>query len=230
MVVMLSTIVLLPQAKAQDENKSMIRYGPKLGMTVSSFSDSQPHTGYNIGFTVGGFVEYGVTDQLSLQAEPAYLEQGGSYVRFIDDSRFGTGALPQHATSSRTTVRNIDLPLLAKYQVAQFGDLKTTVVLGPAVSYTISATDAYETTYIEDRSYRTVNNSRNVTSQYEPFTFGVTAGFGGEVNIGANSLFIDFRYRYGITSTKKGYSYIDLYDVQGDLRTHSAYVTIGISL
>ncbi|MEQ8303584.1 MAG: porin family protein [Cyclobacteriaceae bacterium] len=232
--VIIVALLTTSSALAQDGIFSKLQYGARLGATVSNFSNEQPHTSAKLGFMVGGIVEYSFSDKLSLQAEPSYLQQGGRFVRFSDDTRFGQfGGNNLYTTNSEVTVHTLDLPLLAKYQLPKFGDIQPNVVLGPAIGYTLGAENSYQTTYYNNQTFTTANAYRLEKSQYEPFQFGVTGGFGGEVSLGEGRLkrlMIDFRYRYGVTPVKKSYSYIDIFSVQGDLRTHSAYVTIGIGL
>lgn len=226
----LSLIFLANAVYAQDD-RSGLSYGARIGVTVSNFSNEQPHTSARLGFLVGGVVEYGFSNILSVQAEPSYMQQGGRFVRFMDDTRFGNDAIyDMYATSSDVTLHTIDLPILAKYWLPKFGDIQPNVVLGPAVGYTLGASNTYQTTFLSNGNFFTANGYKEEGNQYEPFQMGITGGFGGEVSLGTKRLMIDFRYRYGVTPVKKSYSYIGLNYVQGDLRSHSAYVTIGIGL
>jgi hypothetical protein len=229
-ITFLSLIFLANTLYAQDD-RSGLSYGAKIGATVSNFSNEQPHTSARLGLLVGGVVEYGFSDVLSVQAEPSYMQQGGRFVRFMDDTRFGNDAIyDMYATSSDVILHTIDLPILAKYWLPKFGDIQPNVVLGPAVGYKLGASNTYQTTFHSNGDFFTANGYKEEGSQYVPFQLGVTGGFGGEVSLGTKRLMIDFRYRYGVTPAKKSYSYIGLNSVQGDLRTHSAYVTIGIGL
>ena len=227
----LSLTFLVSSVFAQDDHLGL-SYGARVGATVSTFSNEQPHTSSRLGFLVGGVVEYGFSNILSVQAEPSYMQQGGRYVRFSDDTRFGSnGSLfDLYTTNSDVILHTLDVPVLAKYRLPKFGDVQPNVVLGPAIGYTLGASNTYQTTYYYNQTFTTANAYREEKSQYEPFQVGITGGFGGEVSLGTKRLLIDFRYRYGVTPVKKGYSYVDVFTVQGDLRTHSAYVTIGIGL
>lgn len=215
----------------QDDSTIGLRYGVRLGGVAGYFGEEQPHTGAKLGFTIGGVVEYGISPNLSLQAEPAYMQQGGKFLRFIDDTRFGNDEtiFSRYVSNSNITVHAIDLPILAKYKIAKIGDVQLNVMAGPSVAYTLYASDSFERTYTFGSTFSTINGFQIVTSQYQPFQLAATGGVGGEVSLGGTKrLLIDLRYRYGITPVKKGYSYIGLYDVQGDLRTHAVYFTLGL--
>jgi hypothetical protein len=222
-------LVLSVQAFAQDDFSTGLRFGVRVGATVSNFNNSQPHTSAKLGFTAGGVVEYGLSEQFSVQAEPAYMQQGGQYVRFSDDTRFGDdGIFAVSTTSSKVTAHYIDLPVMARYKLPAIGNFSPNVVLGGAVGYLLKASENYDRTYHYNQTFFTTNGTRSVTSQFEQFQVGATAGIGGEVSLGDKRLLIDFRYRYGITTAKKSFSYIDLNAVQDDLRTDSFYFTVGL--
>lgn len=209
-----------------------ISFGFQTGVVVSTFSDEQPHTGEKIGFMMGGIVTYSLSDRFSIQSEPSYLQQGGSLLRFVDNTRFGdTSPFSIYNTNSRVTVHSLDLPFFFRYQLPVLESFKSYVAIGPAIGFTLAVSDRYERTYQFGQTYSTVTGQQYVTSQYEPIQFGVTTGIGGEVSLGGNKrLLVGMRYRYGITPIKKGFSYIDLYQVQGDIRTHSFYLMFGIGI
>jgi opacity protein-like surface antigen len=215
---------------AQDETSTQgLRFGVRVGPTVSIFSSSQPHTSEALGFTAGAVVEYGLSENFSVQTEPAFLQQGGQYIRFSDGTRFGDdGILSIYTTSSKVAANYIDLPLMAKYNFSSIGNFRPNVILGGAFGYRINANETYTRTYHYNQTFFTANGREDVSSEFEKFQIGATAGLGGEVSLGSKRLLIDFRYRYGITPAKKSFSYIDLNAVQDDLRTNSFYFTIGL--
>ncbi len=209
---------------------SKFSYGFRIGGVVSMFGYEQPHTGARLGYMVGGIATYRLSGQFSVQAEPSYLQQGGTLLQFTDNTRFGdTSPFSIYTTNANVTVHSIDIPVLAKYHLPALGNFQSNVVLGPAIGFTVGATETYERTYNYGQLYTTVTGKQAVTSQYEPYQFGATTGFGGEISLGGNlRLLMDLRYRYGITPIKKGFSYIDLNSVQGNLTTHSVYFTLGV--
>jgi opacity protein-like surface antigen len=223
------SVEVMAQEDASTSSSVGLRYGARIGATVSNFSNAQPHTSSKLGFTIGAVVEYGLSDKFSVQTEPAYMQQGGQYIRFNDDTRFGDFSLfSVSTTSSKVTAHYIDLPILAKYTLAPIGNFTPNAVLGGSAGYLLKASDSFERTYHYSQSYFTVHGTQNVSSEFEKLQVGITAGIGGEVSLGSKRLLIDFRYRYGITNAKKSFSYIDLNSVQGDLRTDSFYFTVGL--
>lgn len=221
-------MVSFSMAFAQDEEvERRIGFGPKIGLVTSEFDDSQPHTSAKIGYLAGVFISYSFSDKLSVLIEPAYLQQGGRFLRFSDDNRFYSGSRGYYITNTEVTLHNVDLPVLLRYNLPRWGDFQPNLVAGPSATYTFYANESYEKTYYENEIFSTVSENRNHTSQYEPLTISLTGGLGGMISLGKKVLLIDLRYKYGITPAKKGYSYIDLNDVQRDLQSHSAYLSIG---
>lgn len=234
-VVFTKAILLLfcvSSALAQEESIGSFKFGAKAGAVISRFDNAQPHTSERLGLTIGAVVEYGINDMLSVQAEPAYLQQGGKFVRFSDNTRFGDydAFNSFYVTNANVTIHTIDLPVLAKFWLPFGKEVNANVVLGPSASYRISANEKFERTYHYNQTFTTANGTEEVTSDYEKISYAVTAGVGGEVSLGERRVLIDLRYKYGITPVKKSFSYIDINDVQGDLTSDSFYLTIGFGL
>jgi hypothetical protein len=215
----------------QDELTSPLELGFRIGAVVSEFSDSQPHTSQRLGFTAGAIVTYNLSEKFSVQVEPAYLQQGGSFVRFSDDTRFGdnTGTIsPVYTTSNYITMHNLDVPVMAKLNLMDLGGFVPHIMLGPSFSYNFSTSNSFERTYYYNQTFKTVTGKEDVSSDFERISYGATAGIGGTFSMGSKKLFIDIKYKYGITPVKKSYSYIDLQAVKGDLLSNSYYFTIGL--
>lgn len=218
-------------ARAQNDSTQLLYYGARIGGVVSKFSNGQPHTESGSGFVVGGVVEYPLTDAFSLQAEPAYLQLAGTYIRFTDNTRFGdSGMFAVYTTASDIKLHYIDLPILIRYNFMPVGDFAPNVVAGGAVSGLLHATDRFERTYHYNQTFFTVNDREDITSEFQNIQCAVVAGFGGEISLGERRLLIDIRYRYGITQAKKSFSYIDLNAVKADLYTNAVYFTLGVGL
>jgi len=225
-----AALLIGSSAVAQDGSPTTgFKFGVRVGATVSEFSSSQPHTSEKLGVIGGAVVEYAFSESFSVLTEPSYMQMGGQFVRFTDNTRFGdNGIFAQYATSSKVTASYGDIPLLAKYSLPSIGNFKPNIVAGGSIGLLIGARDTFDRTYHYEQTYFTVHGTENVSSEYEPYQVGATGGIGGEVSLGGTKrLLIDFRYRYGLTPAKKSFSYIDLNAVQGDLYTNSFYFTVG---
>lgn len=229
LMLLLSSILISFSLQAQDDQPT-ISFGAKAGVAVSSFSNEQPHTGERIGYTLGGFVTYALSPQLTLQGEVNYLQQGGTLLTYTDETRFGApyNFATVHQTHSRITQHNVEVPILAQYKVPFF-DLPIKVYAGPSIAYTFKAEDSFERTgYTTTNLIVTATGKDDVTSQYQKFQFGVNGGLGFYVPFGEKSLVLDIRYRYGITPTRNAYSYITLNGTDEKIRTNTLSFTVGL--
>lgn len=207
-----------------------LKFGIKGGATFSSFSNGQPHTGSKSGFTLGAYGHYPFSDLLGILVEASYFQQGGSFVRFKDETRFGADQdfFTKNVTSSQITFHNIEVPVLLRVSIPTSSDLKPLFFAGPSVGINVKASEKYERTgELDNGVYVTASGNRSVTSQYSMYQFGANAGLGVEMPLGDHTLSVDARYRYGINSVKKAYSYIDFYGVSEKLYTNSLVFTVG---
>ncbi len=229
--VLLSALLLVGAATVKAQ--SPIGFGIKGGTTFSSFSRSQPHTGSKLGFTAGVYGNYSFSERLGVQVEAAYCQQGGSFTQFRDDTRFGgeSDFFTRNVTTSTITLHNIEVPVLLRVTIPTQSDVKPLLFAGPSVGFNIGATEKYERTgefESGDGLYVTASGHRNVTSQYNLYQFGATAGLGLEMPFfGEHKLLIDARYRYGLNPAKKTFSYIDFNRVSSSLYTDSIFFTVG---
>lgn len=230
LVLAIISFVSIKATAQTEEEQSGFQFGAKAGVTISTFSNAQPHTGYNMGFTIGGFAIYPLNTELSFQAELNYFQQGGSLLTYKDETRFGApyNFFTVNQTDSRITLHNIEIPILVRYKLP-IADLPVRVYAGPSLAYTLGATDNFERTgYTATSLIVTATGSENVKSSYEAFQVGASAGLGFYIPFGEKTIVIDARYRYGITPARKSYSYITLNNTAEKIRTNTLSFTVGL--
>ena len=129
--VLLSLALLAGISTAAQAQKGVVKYGVKGGATISSYfgGDAQSNTGYKPGFTAGALVNYGLSDNASVQIEGLYSQKGA----FIDDFTVIQGNTYQY----RSTLQYIDVPVLFKYTVGEDGK-GLFFELGPQASFTVA--------------------------------------------------------------------------------------------
>lgn len=216
-------------AQAQDEAR--YNYGVKAGISVSNFSSNVPHSGPRVGFTIGGFGSYIVTPVFTLLTEINYLQQGGSLLTYLDETRFGAPSnfFTVNQTHSNVTLHTLEVPVMLQYTLP-FEDLPIKVSAGPSFSYVVDATDNFQRTgYTATNVIVTTSGTDNVKSTYEQFQIGATGNLGFAIPFGGKTINIDARYMYGITPIRKNYSYITLNNTAQELRTNSIIFTIGLT-
>lgn len=226
----------IPIIKAQEASKGSssgttqdIYYGVRFGTTVSQFTNQQPHTNVIQGLTGGAFLGYTFNEQMAVQLEINYLEEGGQLLSFETEADLGYDTwYMAKADNQQLSLHNIDIPLMFKYSISM-GSAKLFALIGADFSINIYSDIEHETTVVaDDGNIITYNGTEDVTSKIERYNVGATGGIGFEIPVFAsNYILIDARYRYGIMPAYKGYSYRGIPQVTGDLRNNTMYITIG---
>jgi len=217
---------------AQDESNSSslsIYYGGRFGTTISQFSNQQPHTNVSQGITAGGFIGYTINENMAVQLEINYLEEGGQLLNFETENDLGYDTWYfAKADNQKLSLYNIDVPLLFKYSIP-LGSVKVFAVLGADLAVNIYAENSHETTvYTDDGAITTFTGDENITSNIERYSMGATGGIGFEIPVfSSNYILIDARYKYGIMPNYLGYSYRGIPQNRSDLTNNSMYFTIG---
>jgi hypothetical protein len=208
-----------------------IQFGIKVGTTLSKFSEEQPHTNFKPGLIVGGFVSYKLSNLLALQLEPSYMQQGGNLISVFDPTLLSYKDYPYsvEVKDQRITFHNIDIPLLLKVEKNILG-LNVFAVAGPSIGlnfYSKTENSVSARSNGDIPVYYDFYQEENITSNIKLLQYGVVGGIGFNTPIGKHTLIIDMKYKYGLNKTYKGYSYLGIPQVQGDLKTNSFYITLG---
>ena len=142
------------------------------------------------GIDVALVGEFHMANRLSLQTELGYSEKG---------IRLGTGtninvlgaAVPVGITTT-TKIRQLELPILAKYQLST-GLFRTYATAGPTLGYALSGNFKTKGTLLADIDL--ANRNINLGDQNR-FSLGLTGGLGVELDKGPGTLFMEARYQY----------------------------------
>lgn len=206
-----------------------IYYGGKFGTTISQFTDQQPHTNVKQGITAGAFVGYNLNDKLAIQLEFNYLQEGGQLLSIEHSVDLSNSSWIDIKTDNQNvTLHNLDIPVMLKYSYS-IGSSKIFLVAGAAFGYNMHAGVKHETTILTvEGNVSTYTGDENITSAIEKINVGLNAGIGFEIPVFThNYILIDARYRYGLTSVYKGYSYRGIPQITGDLQNNTMYITLG---
>lgn len=225
--------VINAQEEQSDEEKSTgipLSFGLKAGTNFHSFTDQQPHTGSKMGYSGGLFVMYSFSNAVAVQLDAAYFQQGGRYIQFVDETRFGAPEeySTKYVKDASVTLHNVFVPLQARISVSNEPYLPD-LLIGPYIDVNFAATETYEKTgQINDQYVTTVGNDV-VTDQYKMLQYGATAALSFTIPTNKNlSVLFDVAYKYGVFPVKEGFSYIDLYNVSGDINSNALSVSVGI--
>lgn len=213
------------------ESVKRISYGFKVGATMSRFSSEQPHINFKPGLTAGIFISYPLSSNFALQLEPAYLQQGGNQISIMDYPMFLVPDPPflLEIRDQNVTFHNIDIPLLVKFEKTIAG-LKLFALAGPSIGFNLNAetrNNVSARSWDQIPIYYNFYQEENITSNIEPLHYGAIGGIGFETPVGTHKIIFDVKYRYSLNNTYKGYSYLGIQQIQGDLQTNTLYFTLG---
>ena len=166
----------------------IIEFGLKAGLNYSNFLDTNEEdipAEYNgkIGFHIGGFVVFGITEKISIRPEILYSQQGSDFsINASDLNIFDPGDDFFASIAGEIKESLILLPIMFEYRVSESFDLE----LGPQLAYLIKR----DLTYDNNQNLFPIRNDDS-----EKFEIGINLGLGYSF---AEKYRIGLRYNYGI--------------------------------
>lgn len=212
-----------------DENE--IHIGVKGGVSVPNLvgGGSQEITKdykSRIATNFGGFVDFGISHNVSFQAEVDYAGQGGvrNGIQPITSPLPGLPPPPAgsyYFANFKNTAKldYIEVPLLFKYTWQNKSKPGFYLDAGPYFGYLLKATQVTQgssTIYVDKNGTPLLippfnqpippisfNAVTDVTASLNRFNFGITGGGGVKFPVGGNYFFLDARAAYGLTTLQK---------------------------
>lgn len=134
---------------------------------------------FKMGLAVGALVNYQLTDDISLQAEPMYLHKGA----IANINGYG---------SADVRASYLEVPLMMAYEFREEGMLQPYVMAGPTFGYLLRARQTAP--FIPASAER-------ITERMNRWETGLTGGFGLMMPMGSGTAFVQGRYYHGLTDT-----------------------------
>lgn len=117
---------------------SQITYGVRAGMSYSALIqnlETENKVGARAGFSVGGIMDVPFYRRFSFRPEVSFVNQGGSFYSRIDNE--------MSTVKNKYNYYSIQVPLNIAYNIPISG-VRMSVMLGPAVDYSLFGTHTYE--------------------------------------------------------------------------------------
>ena len=215
-------------------NDAKFEMGITSGLAINNFSENQPHTGINLGYTGGLSFNYYFYKGISLQLETNYVQKGGQLLRFKDDTRYGMPETfdSKNVKNSSYILHSADIPLLLNYTFKIKQTWKPSVYVGGGLTYISGVTERYQKTgnlLPGEDIIATTSGFQNVTGGFEKHHWNGVVGSNIKVPFVKSSfLQLDFRYVKGLTAAKKQFSYMEKEGFGEDLFTNAFISKIGI--
>lgn len=195
---------------------AQVKYGVKAGYNLSNISAKSTASsvrfllGNKSGFNVGGFVEYGLGNNLSLQGEVLYSNVGAKLT--VDTDKLNEeqlrnlpeiGELDFKKANATLSLSQISVPVSLKYTFDKFSVLGGCTINFKAGAKTKLELDGKSVDTNED-----VDIDETIKSQLSSANFGLHLG--GEYMFNDN-VFVDARYNFGASSLNKNFTdYVNL--------------------
>ncbi|GAA4278753.1 porin family protein [Aquimarina mytili] len=170
-------------ANAQEEK---IRFGAKAGLNFASLNgDGISGLSGLTSFHIGAVVEVPIAEKLAFQPELVYSSQGYQFDTVVFD-----GFLGALNVDSTTKLNYINIPIMAKYYVAQ----GLSIQAGPQIGILVSAKTKADTAGF--------STEVDVDDFVKTIDYGVNFGAGYQLDMG---LFFDARYNLGLSNINDGF-------------------------
>jgi len=158
-----------------------VKYGVKGGFNLSSYTgggDIGTSTGFKPGFAAGVLVNFGMTDNTSIQIEGLYSQKGA----FIDNAQYVNTNNQYNGQQYRSTLSYIDVPVLFKVNTGEDGK-GFFFNLGPQASFALGAREFFRPQGAGAGSPAEVNVSRG-RDALVPVGIGYVGGIGYQITSG----------------------------------------------
>ena len=186
--ILFSAIVLATTyVNAQD-----VTFGAKLGLNVSSITGDVTDSKSLIGAQFGGFAEIKISDKFAVQPELLFSMQGAKSEYSDSDIDYS------YSEESKTKLNYLNVPILAKYYVAE----KFALLAGPQFGILMSAKEEYE--FSENLDGVTDSGSESIDAKEFYKSLALSFNLGASYSITEN-FFVDARYNLGLSSIVKDF-------------------------
>ncbi|WP_203293567.1 porin family protein [Luteirhabdus pelagi] len=164
-------------------------FGIKAGPNLAKYSGTLIGADYKykVGFFVGGYVNFGITEELKIQPEILFALHGSRFVTGDIEVREGPDELPVIGPfKTKTTETTVQIPIMAQYFVADRFYFEG----GPQFGIILNRNEELIESPFNDPSF-------NQTMDFDPDTFdlGLAVGAGYELN---ETIALNVRYFFGL--------------------------------
>ena len=165
-------------------------FGLKAGANYSKLLDYVNDSKNKVGFQVGGYMRYSISEKIRLQPELLFSFEGGK-----SDFNF-EGTNQSIMLKENISLGFINLPVMFQYKIYNGLHFE----LGPQIGYMVLAENKYEAKFdfgeipIEDEG------TTNIIEDFNKLQFSANVGLHYDIN---HSFFVQFRYNRGFSKLVK---------------------------
>jgi len=159
-------------------NAQETKFGVKAGLNIANIGGDIEDASSKIGFNVGGFAEFKISDKFAIQPELLFSTQGAKTEWSEDDV----------TVEEKLNLSYLNIPVMAKFYVAE----KFSLEAGPQIGFLLSAKSKFEGGGLSEEV--------DVKDAYESIDFGVNFGAGYDFT---ENLSAGVRYNLGLSNIAK---------------------------
>jgi hypothetical protein len=208
-------------ARAQDRE-----IGIRIGLTRARL-DGNTVGDSKTGFSIGGFLGYGLTDRLAVQAELSYVRKGttGSIGSFLFSDDFGNMVFAEYYQTVDLDYLELYVPITYRLPIGGLSSVMPRLFAGPAVAVEVHCgAEVVQKLEVVSPGGMNIGTEESVSSggceDVRDYGFGPAPLFGGTkkvdfglmfgggvaIRLGRGALTGDIRYQLGL---------VDISDVEG---------------
>jgi len=163
------SLALLAGAAGVANAQTGVKYGVKGGFNGSTFSGADSKgSEYKAGFAAGAFLNFGISDNFSVQPEFLYSQKGASVDNFLGSNN-----------TLKQTLGYLDIPIMFRYNIGEDGK-GFFVEAGPQGSFVL-----HQRTFEEDGGGKEISGSRETsTDGLNKAVIGYVGGLGYQITSG----------------------------------------------
>lgn len=169
------SLALLAGAAGVANAQTGVKYGLKGGFNGSTFSGADSKgVEYKAGFAAGGFLNFGISDNFSIQPEILYSQKGAS----SDNLTYTSGGTTYNDGTRKITLGYLDVPIMFRYNIGEEGK-GLYVEVGPQGSFAL-----HQRAFTENGAGKEVGDTYKSTDTLNKVQIGYVGGIGYQITSG----------------------------------------------
>lgn len=167
-------------------------YGVKAGLNLANLASSAEgfESKARIGFHIGGYAEFALSDKFSFLSELVYSSQGAKEEDFETAEYMGETYTSSY--KAETKLNYINIPVLAKFKPTESFYLAA----GPQIGLLLGANTEWSYSYSDSSGSESDSGDEDIKEFLNSTDIGVAIAAGYELESGLN---FGLRYNYGLT-------------------------------
>lgn len=163
-------------------NAQETKFGAKVALNIASLTGDVEDASSLVGFQIGGFAEFKISEKFSIQPELMYSAQGGK--QSVSEGGFSLEA--------ETKLAYLNVPVMAKY----YATPKFSLEVGPQIGFLLSA----KADYTGSGGGESISESEDIKDEVESVDFGLNFGAGYDFT---EKFSAGLRYNLGLSNVAK---------------------------